>query len=534
MLDSFAKVGVFFKETKGLRAFAYAGFLGVVAALALPPYPFVPLFFIAIVCVLLLLAGQEKVWHAFGYGYCFGLGHFGLSMAWVANSFYAQAGVPEWTAPIMVTLMVMILSLFPAIAFLITRLLWHKHWFQRAMGFAGIFAFLEYGRGFFTDFPWNPVSLIWWPSDAMSQALSILGSSGLGIMTLLMAGLLTPLFDGTVGRKHRLITPAVSLAIVVGFLGFGGVRLYLNQPTYNDDLVVRLVQPNIPQVEKWSDPLLLRNLSRHLNLSVSEPGEFGTPDIVIWGETAFPFNLEGSFQQDGELVRYSEATMNWMPDQVLITGANRNVLEPEPQLNNSLYVLDGPGDILGRYDKSKLVPFGEYVPFRWALDIFGLQTLVPGTRDFNEGPGITTMNIEGIPAFSPLICYEIVFSDRVADDNNPPEWILNITNDAWFGDSAGPRQHFQMARARAIEEGIPVLRVAGTGISAAIGPYGRVLAALELNEQGILDTPLPQKSVQKTIFSIAGIGPAGALALIFFIFGAGSGRTERGRKEENT
>jgi len=192
--------------------------------------------------------------------------------------------------------------------------------------------------------------------------------------------------------------------------------------------------------------------------------------------------------------------------------------------------LDDGAEILGRYDKARLVPFGEKIPLRNIIGKLGLQPIVPGTMDYQEGPGMRTLNVDGIPGFEPLICYEIIFSGAILEKGSRPDWILNITNDAWFGNSAGPYQHFQMARARAVEEGVPVIRVAGTGISAVIDPYGRVLASLPLNSRGILDARIPGRIDQKPLFAAVGRGLGFALIILFFAIGASSGRSDRPEK----
>lgn len=524
MLDRLAEVGAHFRAIKGFWAFAYCAFLGVLSALAFPPYPFVPLFFVAIVLLLLLLSGEERVSRAFGYGFFFGAGQFGFSLSWITNSFFVQSDVPLWLAPIMVSLLVVILSLFPGMATLITRLLWHRYWPQRAMAFASLYMAFEFTRGLI--FPWNPTSLIWWPADVMLQTLSVGGSLGLGLLTIVAAGLFAPLFDGAWSARTRLITPTTGLLIMGIMAGLGAIRLKDSNPSFEDGLVVRLVQPAIPQVEKWDPRFIRRNLDKHISLSTLPPGLLGRPEIIVWSETAVPYDLENQPTREFIMANF--------PGQILLTGAVRNVLEPVPELTNSLYVLGGQGNILARYDKARLVPFGEWVPGRKFLGTLGLETLVPGSTDYQEGPGLQTIALAGYPSFSPLVCYEVIFSGNVVIGEDNPGWILNITNDAWFGNSAGPRQHFQMARERAIEEGMPVIRVAGTGISAVIDPFGRVLERLDLNEEGIIDSRLPGKTPTIPIFKSLGFLPMGGLAAVFFLIGAGSGRPERPRKEENT
>ena len=188
----------------------------------------------------------------------------------------------------------------------------------------------------------------------------------------------------------------------------------------------------------------------------------------------------------------------------MISGANRYGGEEEDKVFNSVYALAPGGEVLDIYDKVHLVPFGEYIPFREYLGRMGLNALVTGSSDFSRGAGLKTMKLPGLPRFSPLVCYEIIFPGNVIAPNEQPAWFLNLTNDAWFGVTPGPYQHFEMARMRAVEEGIPVVRVAGGGISGVVDPLGRVTGKLGLGQTGFLDVALPRPLVQKTLYSVYG------------------------------
>jgi apolipoprotein N-acyltransferase len=193
------------------------------------------------------------------------------------------------------------------------------------------------------------------------------------------------------------------------------------------------------------------------------------------------------------------------PDGLLITGFNRFDFDNEPKRAwNSLGALDSEGRIISLYDKHRLVPFGEFLPWRDLLARIGLRKITAGSIDFQPGPGVATISLDDLPPFSPLICYEAIFTREVADPAGRPAWLLNITNDAWFGHSSGPYQHLAMARMRAIEEGLPLVRNANTGISAIVDPYGRIEAMLALGEAGALDGPLPKPLAGRTFYAVWG------------------------------
>jgi len=295
MLDRLGAVGNLLMRPHGRFVYAYSAFLGVLSALAFPPYPFIPLFFVAIIGVLLLLGGEKKLSRTFLMGLWFGFGQFGFSLSWITQSFYAQSDVPTWLAPIMVGALVILLSFFYAVAFVITRMLWHKYWFQRALAFSGLYAAAEFARSWETllAFPWNPASLVWWPSSEMFQFQALGGSIVLGLLTVLAAGLITPIFDGSERRSFRLGTPLFGALLLSLMLGYGVLRLWDQEPgTDEGGPVIRLVQGNIPQLEKWDTEYLRRNLERYLSLSQQPGGALGDPDVVIWPETAVPYDLE--------------------------------------------------------------------------------------------------------------------------------------------------------------------------------------------------------------------------------------------------
>jgi len=495
MLGVLGNTGAFVKAQTGKSALALAAFLGLLSAFALPPYPFAPLFFISIPLFMIQISMASSGKRAFVLGWMFGLGYFGMGLYWVGESFLAQSETPHWVAPFAVALLVMYQSLFVAAAAMISRNIWGTKWGPRALMFAGVFISFEWlrGAGDFS-FPWNITSSIWWAYTEMMQGAALVGGYGLGAITLLAAGLMVSLFDKAVPTKDRIGMSVLGMLILFSLGLLGWARLGAVQTDYHDGITLRLVQANIPQTEKWDPELLQRNFDRYIQMSKS-PGSAGmVPTHLIWPETAIPYNVA-----DPAVRTY---LTNGLGDQVtIISGANRYGGEDEGGVFNSIYAL-GPGfEILDVYDKVRLVPFGEYDPAAGLLSKVGLDTLVDLPGDFSRGAGLKIMTLPGLPPFSPLICYEIIYPGGVKPEDSTPAWILNLTNDAWFGISPGPYQHFETARMRAIEEGVPVVRVSGSGISGVVDPLGRVTARLELDQIGVLDVALPRPLVKKTLYS---------------------------------
>jgi apolipoprotein N-acyltransferase len=289
----------------------------------------------------------------------------------------------------------------------------------------------------------------------------------------------------------------------------GAVRLANAPEAFVPGISLRLVQGNIPQDEKWDDAARMKILHRYLDLSaapstiIPPPAPDGKPPVTvtIWPESAMPFLL------DAEPALRHELAGVIAPGGYLFTGAIRANLDdrgPDGRLRqfwNSLQVLDDQGRIVATYDKAHLVPFGEYMPFSQWLPLRGFAA---SSIDFSTGPGAVSLHLPGIPAVSPLICYEAIFPGDVTSHGDRPRWIVNITNDGWYGRSAGPYQHFAAAAVRAVEEGMPLARAANTGISGVVDSYGRVVASLRLGIPGMLDSPLPNALSEPTLYERLG------------------------------
>lgn len=511
----------------GWRRFITAMIFGACATLAFAPFYLVPFVIPAFTALIWLLDGARKPRAAFSIGFAFGFGHFLTGLYWVGIAFLVDAKQFGVLMPFVVVGLSALLALFPAVATLLARTLaWRGP--ARVVVLATSWLFLEWLRSWvLSGFPWNLAGMVWGFSTEMSQLAAVTGVWGLSFVTVLAASAPAMAIEsrvdtvtGATGRS-RWALALVTLVVVPSLVWMGGAARLALAPEVGTQVVpgvkLRLVQANIPQALKWESDQRAANVARQVGLTRS--AGFSEITHVIWPETAVPFFLDRA-----ENVRHALAPAV-PPGGLLITGAVRagDTVAPQAQsvdeVWNSLFFLDGEGAIRATYDKFHLVPLGEYVPLRRYL---GLDKLTPGRLDFSAGSGPRTLDLAGLPPVSPLICYEIIFPGKVVAEEGNPRWLLNVTNDAWFGDSSGPYQHLATARMRAIEEGLPLVRAANTGISAVFDAYGRELGRLGLNEAGVLDAALPEALPQVTpyarmrnalVFLLILIGVAYALVL---------------------
>ncbi|MGI9413020.1 MAG: apolipoprotein N-acyltransferase [Hyphomicrobiales bacterium] len=489
----------------GWRRALLAVALGAVSALAMAPFNLMPVLLVTFTVLVWLLDGidaqagsrgsafRSGVW----LGWCFGFGYFLAGIHWVASAFLVDAETFAWMVPFVLVLFPLMLGTFWALALGFAAAFWTAG-ISRLLVLAAFLTAAEWLRGHvLTGFPWNTLGLAAAGSDALLQLAAYAGVYGLGFFVILIASAPALLADESTGRglaRHAGTMSFAGLAALFVAFWIGGAYELSNAPVaVGDGPRIRVVQPNIAQKDKWDPAQRSRIFTSYIEMSdaASSP-EFsgvGDFDIVVWPESAPPFLLE-----DAPDALASIAAL--IPDKaVLVTGALRTEPAPTPGAEkryfNSVLAIDGTGTVIAHHDKFHLVPFGEYLPFEKLLEPWGLRKLVTMPAGFSAGTAARTVRLPGLPAFSPLVCYEIIFSLAVVDRADRPAWLLNVTNDAWFGDSAGPRQHFQQARLRAIEQGLPVIRAANTGISAVIDARGRVLKQLALGTRGVIDTVLP-------------------------------------------
>jgi len=509
----------------GWRRLALAALLGASTALALPPVYLVPLLVPAVVGLLWLTAGTRRGRSAFWVGWAFGLGHFAAGLYWIGIAFFVDAARHAWMMPFAVLGLAAGLAIFKGLMLAGLRALplWDRpgdtaQAWARVLVLAALWTLAEWLRGnLLTGFPWNLAATVWgfWP--AAQQSAALVGAWGLSLLTVLAAGL--PALSGwSAGRRGAWTGVGAAVAVVAVAIGGGMLRLQTAPApgsAVHDGVRLRLVQPGIPQHLKWRDDLRLQHLRKHVELS-RRPG-FDRRTHVIWPETAVPYFLSRQPDVRGLLARAAPA------DGGLLTGAPRLADRDGRRVyHNSLLALGPDGRELGRYDKVHLVPFGEYVPLRRYLP---LPRLAQGAGDFTPGTGHGALDVPGLPPFSVLICYEAIFPREVVKPGTRPGWLLNVTNDAWFGVSSGPYQHLASARLRAIERGLPLVRAANTGISAIVDPWGRTLARLDLQAVGVLDGPLPRAIAWGTPY--ARFGDLTAFLLVLGALAAGAGLRRR-------
>jgi apolipoprotein N-acyltransferase len=515
----------------GWRRLALAAGLGAVSAAALPPVYLVPLLVPAFVALAWMLDGTATRWGAFWLGWAFGLGQFAAGLYWIGIAFFVDAEKHAWMMPIAVLGLSAGLAIFPGLAALAARML-PVGWAARAgaawprlLALAAAWCALEWLRGaILTGFPWNLMGSVWSFHPAPQQAAALAGAWGLSLITVLAASL--PAALGWASGRAAWAPVLAAVALVAALLGGGALRLAAAPAPGAetvDGVALRLVQPDIPQHLKWRNDLRRQHVTTQVRLSRS--AGFDSRSHVIWPETAVPFFLP---RQGGPELR-AELASAAPEGGALITGAPRITQRAEGgrRLHNGLIALGPDGRTLASFDKFHLVPFGEYVPLR---DWLPVDKITPGRVDFSPGPGPRNLEVPGVPAFSPLICYEAIFPREVVRPGTRPGWLLNVTNDAWFGRSSGPYQHLASARLRAVEQGLPLVRAANTGISVIVDPWGRTLRRLGLGESGVLDGPLPRALAQPTPY--ARIGDWGFAALLAAVAAAAAigGRSGAGSR----
>jgi len=478
--------------SRGWRRAATAFGAGVLAAAALPPVYALPALLVSLPVLIWLIDGAPGLRRAFADGWWFGFGHFVASLYWIGLSLLVDAARFAWLLPFAVLCIPAAVAVYVGIASALARAA-GPGW-PRLVALAAAWTLAEWARGrLLTGFPWNATGIVWTVSDATMQLAAVGGVFLLSLVAVL-AGASPAMLAHGAGRRAWL-WPAGAIAAVAALWAGGQWRLAGAATGIVPGVTLRIVQPDIPQRTKWLPAQRDRHLATYLRLSATPAAT--PPTHLIWPESAVPFIVA----LDGARRR---AMASVVPTGgLLLTGAIRTTPPGEKPFRvwNSLHAIDRSAGIVATYDKFHLVPFGEYIPFSGLL---GLTKITAGRTDFSAGPGPTTLDLPGLPPVSPLICYEIIFPEAVTDPGRRPRWLLNVTNDAWFGTSSGPFQHFAMARLRAVEQGLPLVRAANTGISALVDPYGRTLSRLGLNRKGILDGNLPREIARRTPYSLYG------------------------------
>lgn len=488
-----------FKKIIKNQPFASAFSLGALGSLSFAPNGFFPVLFIVFPLLFLLISSTKTLRQAFVLSWLFGFGLCLLSLYWIAFALHVDWQAYKWISPIVAAGLPLLFAFYYGLGGALYKWLTRKFMATQkpSIGhialFSALLSLVELMRGtLFTGFPWNFTAHTWADYPVMMQTLSIWGLYGLSLITIFIATL--PIL----GRKALI----ASLAILFILAAFGFLRIITTKiPSTGQPVLV--VQPNIPQVEKW-DPIVkpshIERLSEYTYRGHPEHSKW-----VIMPETAVAYAV----QELSTILRWVARGLK--PNDVLFTGAIRT--DEKGDYYNSLFILNAHGQEQQAYDKHHLVPFGEYMPFRSWLN---LLPIAAQTVDFQPGAGARTIQI-GAFSVSPLICYEVIFPNRVVNRKAPrPDLLMNVTNDAWYLNSIGPYQHLAVSRFRAVEEGIPLARSANTGISALVDPLGRLVGIVPLGQEGMIYDELPAKLPRATLFSIFGHGIYLSLIVLFF------------------
>ncbi len=506
--------------------------LGLLSGLVFAPTFLIPaLLTLSYLCY---LVQKSKSWQeAAILGYIFGFGHFLSSIYWISIGVSVDISDFWWAIPFALFGLPIILAFFISASCTCSFFARNSKYYHFI--FCLYWVLFEWVRSWIlTGLPWNLIGYALSFSDILIQPLSIIGIYGLSFIVIYISTAFFPFFTKQFEQlKVLLLTSIITLTVIITY---GSIRLNSNQANFTD-IKVRLVQPSIPQTNKWNEEELWHNLMLHINLSKNaeplvnsvglEYKERGAKpinnrratrdivsnsksiDLVIWSEAALvvPYDIPAV---KAELLGLLNSV-----DAILITGGiSDNKKQGEDfEVYTAMYALEKNGDKLFEYHKSHLVPFGEYMPLK---KILPFKKLTHGFIDYTEGNGGLVYLDKYNLKIKPLICYESIFPDFARTNNETADVIINVTNDAWYGKSSGPYQHFHISRSRTIENGLPMVRVANNGISAIIDPLGRVIKKLDLNEANYIDGLIPEKLNSPTVFSI--FGNITILLITFFMF----------------
>ncbi len=468
--------------------------LGHLAAYGMGPYYIWPVLMIclSLYWVNLTSFATDRTWKSFLSGFLFGFGYFISSLWWIGNALLVGGNEFKWAYPLAAAGLPLLLAIFPMIATGLTRIFSKGRSLTSFAAFISFMFLAEFARGtLFTGFPWNLFGMAWTNNLEVLQILSVGGIYLLSALTLFMFTAPAFALKGAAHPSIRGIVLILAIGCGIALYTFGDIRLAEHPTTYNKDVVVQMIQPNIKQEDKWNPDKKWDNFRDTISLlePINNWPNTKTRAVVMPETTLTYHDLQTEQAMEslrGRLTGYSEKNI------YVLSGA---LLRDDAGYHNSLIVLDKDLNFLESFDKFHLVPFGEYIPFQNYIPI----PTITQFSGFVEGAGPRTITQPNLPPFSPLVCYEVIFPGKVAGTPRP-EWLVNVTNDAWYGVSPGPFQHLAQAQYRAIEEGLPMVRVAQTGVSAIFDAYGRITASSGLNGQANVEALLPMPA-PPTIYS---------------------------------
>jgi len=514
----------------GWRRLAVAFAAGALLVLTQAPYDFFAAGFVAFPVLVWLLDGLtgeattnplKRLRPALAVGWWFGFGYFLAGLWWIGGAVLVEADSFAWALPFAVLGVPLVLAFFFGFATAVARIFWTDG-LTRIAALAVGFGLAEWLRSFLlTGFPWNPIGLAAMPTPLLMQSVSVTSVTGMNALAVFVFAM-PALLAAQRGRRAGLV---LALILVTAHVAFGYVRLNRPDDASSTKLAVRIVQPSIDLAEKWDESVRDRVFKTTMDLS-GRPTRTGArePQLILWPETSVPFlftERPDALAAIGEMLK---------PGQMLVAGVVREEMAAAgttPRYYNSVVAIDDGGAIVDAVDKVHLVPFGEYIPFAGVAARLGIGQLVAGPMNFVPGSQRHPLILPGGISAAAFVCYEIIFPELIQVDATSSGLIVNLTNDAWFGDTPGPYQHLRQAQVRAVETGVPVLRAANNGISGAIDARGRILDALALNVRDSIDvevempdsprTPVPQRQL------------VGYAIIIFFAAFAFAGRVWRAR-----
>jgi apolipoprotein N-acyltransferase len=508
----------FLKSATGWRRTLIAMLAGVAAALSLPPYDFWLLLFVAVPVVLLMLENlaRSDVRKSFLPGWCFGFGYFLFAFHWIGFAFLVDSKDYLWMMPFAVGGLSAAMAIYWGLAFVCVTLIGFRQ-LPMVLIFASAIGVAEIFRGvLFTGFPWAAPGLAVDGMGGVMQTASIWGMSGLTVLVVLWAGVWPCIFDLQALRSQRLVALIILFTLPLSLM-WGSLRLHDAKVENVAGVNIRIVQPNISQDDKWRGDNVRRIFDQLLEMS-GRPSLNGKPVThIVWPESAVPFLIDESEAAEAEVAGLLGAR------RTLVTGTLRRDKSSTgnsdaDKVYNSVLAFDGFGNVVAQYDKWRLVPGGEFLPLEWLLKPLGFRKVVTVPGSFAAGVGPVTFTLAGAPAVGFSICYEAIFPDQLVEAKHRPAWLINVTNDGWFGNSTGPYQHLAQLRLRAIEQGLPIVRAANTGVSAVIDPYGRYIAQLAVGKVGLIDSELPQNLAPTTF---ARVGRMPMFLLLILLCGIG-------------
>lgn len=481
---------------------------GALAALAFAPTNLLITAIIGFTVLFLHLDQEKSSKKLFWLGWSFAFGHFVVGFYWIAISLLVDIVKFGWLIPFAVSLIPAAMAIYVGLAALLSQKI--SRYFklaklERILIFAIFWVGFEYLRAsLFSGFPWNLMGYVFVPTNNIAQLASIIGIYGLSLLALLtciLPALLCEIKNGKIelillkqnNRNFAII--GIWILILASIAIWGNHRSNSVPLTSAKNGNIRIVQPNIEQTYKWDPKYKYQSFIKNVELSLKD-AKSKNINYVIWSESSIPYLL------DSQALELLDAIKKAVPPNgFVISGALRAEFKEDGEVDrvfNSVAVINDQGKITDIYDKRHLVPFGEYVPLQKYLPF--ISKITDGAEGFASGVESKTIKpVSDLPGFHPLICYEVIFSGLINDVKERPDFLLNVTNDAWFGRSSGPYQHLAMAQIRSIEYGLPLIRAANTGISAFIDPYGRIVSKMPLNKEGFLDVKLFEK-LDKTIY----------------------------------